>query len=261
LNANSSAPASKPDAVAEYWNGRIHDLEMTEHEVGTREFFRDLDEYRFDKLRYLPEVVDFAGYAGKRVLEVGCGIGIDLVRFARGGAVVTGIDLSKTAIDLASRYFEIEGLDADLRVMDGAALEFPDDSFDLVYVHGVLPYASDPEAIARECHRVVKPGGQAIFMNYNKWSWLMLLSKVAKVGLEHDDAPVFRPVSGRTLRGYLAPFDEVRIEGERFPVKSRLHKGLMGILYNSMFVPAFKILPKAIVRPLGWHWMAYCTKR
>ena len=48
------------DAIQRYWNERIHDLEMTEHPVGTREFFDDLDDYRFDKLHYLPQLVDFS---------------------------------------------------------------------------------------------------------------------------------------------------------------------------------------------------------
>ena len=61
--------------VRVYWNERIHDLEMTTHPVGTRAFFDDLDDYRFDKLAYLPKVVDFAGFRGQRLLEVGCGAG------------------------------------------------------------------------------------------------------------------------------------------------------------------------------------------
>ena len=84
------------DAIQRYWNEHIHDLKMTRHAVGTREFFDDLDDYRFDKLHYLPRLVDFKnGYKDRTVLEVGCGIGIDLLRFAQGGARVTGIDLAQ----------------------------------------------------------------------------------------------------------------------------------------------------------------------
>jgi hypothetical protein len=89
--------------VRAYWNERIHDLEMTRQPVGSRAFFDELDEYRFDKLAYLPRVVNFAGFRGRRLLEIGCGIGTDLVRFAAGGARVTGVDLSTTAIGLARK--------------------------------------------------------------------------------------------------------------------------------------------------------------
>ena len=247
-----------PERVAAYWNERIHDLEMTSHPVGTAEFFADLDAYRFDKLRYLPEVVDFAGHRGKSVLEVGCGLGLDLVRFAEGGAKVTGVDLSRTAIDLARRHFELKELEGELAVMDGTALTFPDASFDVVYVHGVLPYAAEPEALVSECRRVLKPGGEAIFMSYNRISWLSLMTKLTGVGLEHDDAPVFRLRSSREFRRLLEPFEKVRIRGERFPVASRLHGGWKAVLFNRLFVPLFRILPRPLLRPFGWHLMAFC---
>ena len=185
------------EAIRRYWNERIHDLEMTSHPVGTREFFADLDDYRFDKLRYLPELVDFAGFRGQRLLEIGCGIGTDLARFAGGGAEVTGIDLSQTAIDLAGKNFAGLGLTGDLRVADGEHLDFPDASFDVVYGHGVLQYAAAPERIIAEAHRVLKPGGRGIFMVYNRISWLNALSKVMKVALEHEDAPVLKKYSPR----------------------------------------------------------------
>ncbi|MGE0362160.1 MAG: class I SAM-dependent methyltransferase [Vicinamibacterales bacterium] len=248
------------DAVRRYWNERIHDLEMTTHPPGSREFFADLDAYRFDKLRYLPELVDFGGFAGRRLLEVGCGIGTDLARFARGGAVVTGIDLSQTAIDLAAKNFAGLGLSGDLRVGDGEALPFPDASFDVVYGHGVLQYAVRPERIVAEAHRVLVPGGQAIFMVYNRRSWLNGLSKVMKVALEHEDAPVLRKYTIGEFRALLAPFAAMRIVPERFPVKSRLHGGWKGAAFNTLFVGAFNALPRALVRPLGWHLMAFCRK-
>ncbi len=248
------------EAIRRYWNERIHDLEMTEQPVGSRAFFADLDEYRFDKLRYLPELVEFSGFRGQALLEVGCGIGTDLARFAAGGAQVTGIDLAQTAIDLAAQNFAGLGLTGDLRVGDGEALPFADATFDVVYGHGVLQYAAAPERIVAEAHRVLKPGGRGIFMVYNRVSWLNALSKVMKVPLEHEDAPVLKKYSIGEFRALLALFADTRIVPERFPVKSRLHGGWKGVAFNGLFVGTFNALPRTWVRPLGWHLMAFCRK-
>ena len=75
------------DDVRKYWNEHIHDLEITSHPVGSPGFFSDLDHYHFEKLHHLLRLVKFDGYRGQRVLEVGCGAGTDLVRFAQGGAL------------------------------------------------------------------------------------------------------------------------------------------------------------------------------
>src|SRR5687768_11778202 len=93
------------ESIRGYWNMRIHDLEIARHPVGTKKFFKELEAYRFDKLDYLPRVVDFTAYRGKKLLEVGCGVGLDLARFARGGADATGIDLASVSIDLAKKNF------------------------------------------------------------------------------------------------------------------------------------------------------------
>src|SRR5687767_8302292 len=135
--------APTTDDVRDYWNRHIHDLEITTHPVGSRGFFQDLDQYHFEKLHHLLRLVDFDGYRGKRVLDVGCGAGTDLVRFARGGAIVTGVDVSRAAIELARRNFEQQGLAADLREADGEHLPFPDNSFALAFAHGVVQYTPD----------------------------------------------------------------------------------------------------------------------
>jgi SAM-dependent methyltransferase len=244
--------------IAEYWNSHIHDLEVARHAVGSAPFFRELEEYRFDKLRYLPELVDFAGYSRKEVLEIGCGVGTDLVRFARGGARVTGVDLAPVSIDLARQNFANEGLPGRLEVGDGEALDHPDDAFDLVYAHGVLQYAAHPERIVAEARRLVRPGGQAIFMVYNRISWLYALSKLTGTGLEHDDAPAFGTYRIREFKRLLGVFDRVSVVPERFPVASRLHGGIKGMLYNRLFVGSFNVLPRRMVRPLGWHLMGFC---
>ena len=234
---------------------------MSDASPGTLAFFNDLDDYRFDKLRYLPQLVDFDGYRDRRVLEIGCGIGTDLVRFARGGARMTGVDLAQQAIDLARRNVELHDVVADaLEVADGEALPFEDASFDVVYAHGVVQYTADPACLIREAHRALRPGGEAIVMVYNRRSWLGVMSALTGTALEHADAPALRMFTIGEFRRLLDPFAEVRIVPERFPVPSRLHKGWKATVYNRLFVGTFNALPRRLVRPLGWHLMAFCRK-
>jgi hypothetical protein len=107
---------------------------------------------------------------------------------------------------------------------------------------------------------VLKPRGEAILMVYNRVSWLNLLSKVMKVALEHEDAPVLRKYSIPEFRRLLGDFSRARLVVERFPVRSRLHGGIKGFVYNTGFVGLFHLLPKALVRPFGWHIMAMAQK-
>ena len=248
------------EAIRHYWNERIHDLEIVRHPVGTPGFFQDLDEYRFDKLRYLPKLVDFNGFRDRCLLEIGCGAGIDLARFAGGGALVTGIDLSKTAIDLAKQVFKIRGLKGDLRIMNGETMDFKPESFDIVYAHGVLQYTADAARMVQDAHRVLKPGGLFIAMVYNRKGWLNFMSKTMKVSLEHEDAPVLNTYTIAEFRTMLDPFRSVRIVPERFPVRSKLHGGVKGILYNTFFVGMFNLIPRPLTRKTGWHLMAFAEK-
>jgi SAM-dependent methyltransferase len=183
-----------------------------------------------------------------------------LIRFARGGASVTGIDLAAASIGLARENFSQHGLGADLREADAEQLPFSNDTFDLVYAHGVVQYTANPAALIAECHRVLKPGGEAVFQVYNRISWLNALSKLMKVPLEHEDAPVLRKYSASEFRALLREFRDVRIVEERFPVKSRLHGGWKGTMFNTFFVGTFNALPRALVRRFGWHLLAFCRK-
>ena len=257
MSKRSPARASQR-SVREYWNTHIHDLEITRYPPGTPGFFADLEQYHFEKLHHLPRLIPFEKYRGRRVLEVGCGAGTDLIRFARGGALVTGVDMAASAVNLAAANFAGEGRKAELIVADGEALPFRDRSFDLVYAHGVVQYTTNDLALVGECRRVLKPGGSAIFQVYNRISWLNALSRVTKVDLEHVDAPVLGKYSIGEFRSLLKDFSRVEIVPERFPVKTRLHGGLKGTLYNTLFVGAFNAMPKALVRRLGWHLLAFC---
>ena len=114
--------------------------------------------------------------------------------------------------------------------------------------------------MVQECRRVLKPGGSAIFQVYNRISWLNALSKLMKVPLEHEDAPVLKKYSAGEFRALLDGFADVRIVEERFPVHSRLHGGWKGAIYNGLFVRTFNALPRVLVRRFGWHLLAFCRK-
>jgi len=105
------------------------------------------------------------------VLEIGCGLGTDGAQFAQAGAHYTGVDLTDAAVDLARKRFEIFNLEGEFRVADAEQLDFPNESFDLVYSHGVLHHTPDIAAAIAEIRRVLRPGGQAKVMLYHRDSY------------------------------------------------------------------------------------------
>jgi SAM-dependent methyltransferase len=253
-------PTASEATVRRYWDAHVHDLAITTHPVGSQGFFADLDAYHFEKLHHLVRLVDFDAWRGRNVLDVGCGAGVEVVRFARAGARTAGVDGSPRAVALTRQNLAHQQLSAALSVADGESLPFRDDAFDFVYAHGVIQYAADDRRVVAECHRVLRPGGTALFQVYNRLSWLNLLSNVMRVPLEHEDAPVLRRYSIAEFRAVLKPFSSVTIIPERFPVKSRLHKGWKGAVFNAGFVGTFNMLPRAWVRRYGWHLLALCQK-
>jgi ubiquinone/menaquinone biosynthesis C-methylase UbiE len=157
-----------------------------EFEFGTRQFFDAIEDYRYrDYAPWMKEALGFERYSGKRVLEVGCGTGTDLLQFARGGALVTGVDLTPGSIEIARRRFEVYGLAGQFAIGDAEDLAFPDESFDAVYTFGVLHHTPDTERAISEVGRVLRRGGRAIVMIYHRaslyyWVGLMLKRGVLK---------------------------------------------------------------------------------
>lgn len=258
MAASSGAPTL--DAVREYWDQHVDDWKIATHAPGTPEFFAETEAYRFEKLHYLPILVNFGAYADKRLLDVGCGLGNDAARFAQGGAIVAGIDIAPHAIALAKANFSQRGLQGEFRVMNGEALDFPDDSFDVVYCHTVLHFTPDPTRMVAEIRRVLRPGGQAILMTVNSRSWLFFLQKIMKVEIDYPDSPVFHRFTIAQFRELLSPFSNIEIIPERFPVATKVHSGLKGSLFNTCFVGPFNALPRSLVGPLGHHLIAFCSK-
>jgi ubiquinone/menaquinone biosynthesis C-methylase UbiE len=165
--------ASRTDAAAgpadrqRFWTTYQPGFRFTDAPVGTQEFFRDVEAHRYALEPHIPEIARFGDWAGRDVLEGGCGIATDGLQFARCGARYTGMDFSPTALDLARRRFELEG--ADGRFVQGSLTElpFPDASFDLVYSNGVIHHIPETEGVVSEFHRVLRPGGTALVMVYH----------------------------------------------------------------------------------------------
>ncbi len=248
------------DAVRDYWNSHLHDQAVVKAEAGTIEFFDQLDTYRFGKLHYLPKLVQYENYAGKKILDVGCGAAIDGARFAAGGAELTGVDLADVSLRLAQKNFELRNLAGEFHIMNGEALDFPDDHFDVAYCHTVLMYTPDMQKMINEMHRVLKPGGVAIMQLFNQRSWLTAMSKIVKVDVEHISAPNFGLYTQAEFEAKLGRFSSFEMIPERFPYPTKIHSGLKAQLYNNVFVRGFNLIPQFLVRPLGWHLVAFATK-
>jgi SAM-dependent methyltransferase len=163
-------------------------------------------------------------------------------------------------VQLAQQNLKTHGCSGRVLCGDGAHLPFGTATIDVVYAHGVLQYAPHPRRIVEEALRVLKPGGQGIFMVYNRVSWLYAMSRTMNVPLEHEDAPVLRLYTMAEYRQLLEGFTTCSIIPERFPVRSRLHRGWKAALYNSAFVGSFNRLPGRLVGRFGWHLMGLCQK-
>lgn len=149
------------------------------------------ERYRLEP--YIPGFARFEEAKGQRVLEIGVGLGADHERFARAGAILSGIDLTPRAIRNTGDRFAALGLTSDLRVGDAEALPFDEASFDVVYSWGVIHHSPDTPQAAREILRVLRPGGRFSVMIYQRHSmvgymlWLRYALARGKLGMSLDD--------------------------------------------------------------------------
>lgn len=231
-----------------------------QHEFGTRKFFDEVERHRYtDYAPWMPEVMGFKKFGGARLLEIGCGMGTDLLQFARGGAQVTGIDLTPRSIEISRRHFSVYGEQADFAISDCETLPFQSESFDVVYSNGVLHHTPDTAGAVREVHRVLRRGGQARVMLYHRgsiafWGQIVLrhgllrgellrgrsteqiMSRYVEVN-EGGGCPLVKVYSRREARKLFSMFREVSIEVEQF---TRAEIPLLG-----------RFIPEGLLRVLG----------
>jgi ubiquinone/menaquinone biosynthesis C-methylase UbiE len=246
------------DAVRDYWDGHTLGLQYArnpELEVGSREFFAHIrpwmNPFKFPDV--MPRIDRNAPFLkGKRVLEIGCGMGFDTVELLRRGARVTATDLTPAAIEVARKHLALEGLKADdLHVANALDLQFEDESFDAVYSIGCLHHTGDMHRAVGEVHRVLKPGGRAIVSHiYRKGSFFRFLSQVGKENIEFkdEDAPVIDFFSEDEVREIFSKFDIIEMTQDHYRALPIARTGPKAWLYRIFFKPVFNLLPASIAR-------------
>ena len=250
-------PAPTVDDVRSYWEANPVAAAAVAETPGTPEWYAAYDRLREanESVRYSARLHEFADFAGKRVLDVGCGNGYVLSRFAREGAHTTGIDLTERAVGLSRRRFEIAQLVGQFTVGSAEQLPFPDDAFDCVTSMGVLHHTPDTPGAVAEVRRVLKTGGRLIVMFYHRDSavhWRLrlrakrsgralqeLVNEVDGVGNPKGDV-----YSRAELRALLGAFDDVELS--------------VGFL-QGLPIGRFRVPPKVLLRPFAsrWGWFLY----
>jgi len=180
MSSFSSVPK---DRVREYWNARPCNVRHSTLPVGTQEYFEAVAERKYFVEYHIPEFAEFDRWKGKRVLEVGCGLGTATVSFALAGAEVTAVDMSSESLALARQNAKTRGVADRITFLEADAEELSKyvevEPYDLVYSFGVIHHTPHPERAIREMRRYLEPGGELKLMVYNRWS-----AKVMRIVIE-----------------------------------------------------------------------------
>ena len=162
--------------------------------IDRKKYFEEIEDHRYKKIRSIYGIADFENYKGKRVLEVGCGVGTDGRQFGRNGAIYMGINLDEGSTKLAQEGFEVMEVPGEVVQMNAEQMKFPDNHFDHIYSHGVIHHSPNTKGIVEHMFRVLKPGGTVNIMVYNRSSinyhfGIMFLRKIFRLLLYPKGAP------------------------------------------------------------------------
>ena len=163
------------DQVEDFWNRRPCNIRHSPKPVGSREYFDEVDARRYFVEPHILRFAQFERWRGKRVLEIGCGIGTDTTRFARAGADVTAVDLSNHSLEIARRRMEVYGISDRAHFAAGSAEDLsrvvPPEHYDLIYSFGVIHHTPHPERVLDQIRRYTRPGSEVKIMVYHRHSW------------------------------------------------------------------------------------------
>jgi 2-polyprenyl-3-methyl-5-hydroxy-6-metoxy-1,4-benzoquinol methylase len=274
---NWNMPASFQDVpitkVSDYWNSRPCNIAHSPQPVGSREYFDEVEARKYCVEPHIPGFAEFERWKGKRVLEIGCGIGTDTLSFARGGAQVTAIDLTEKSLAVARQRAEVFGVGDRVRFIQANAERLsesvPVEPYDLIYSFGVIHHTPHPERVLEEIRRYVTPESTVKIMVYNRWSWKVLwilfiygkgrFWKLNRLVADYSEAELGCPVTycySRAAGRRLLDEHGFRVTGVQvdhiFPYSIPEY-----VQYRYKMVWYFRWMPKALFRVLerafGWH--------
>jgi len=266
------------EKVKEYWDDRPCNIRHSSAPVGTKQYFDEVEQRKYFVEPHIPVFAEFEKWRGKKVLEIGCGIGTDTMNFARAGALVTAVELSEKSLEMAKQRAKVFGLEDRIKfyVADAEQLSdvVPVEPYDLIYSFGVIHHTPHPEKVIEEIKKYAKSGTVIKIMIYHKYSWkvfwiLFALGKGAfwkldEIVAQHSEAQIGSPVTYTYSKG------EARELMKDFKITDMavehifLYKISDYVKYKYTKVWYFRYLPKAIFRWLekhfGWHLLITAVK-
>lgn len=259
--------------VQEYWNRRPCNIRHSPTAVGTRQYFDEVEARKYFVEPHIPRLAEFERWRGRKVLEIGCGIGTDTMSFARAGAEVTAVDLSAKSLLLARQRAEVYGLSDRIRFYEANAENLsqiiPPEPYDLIYSFGVIHHTPHPERVIEDIRQhYVRPGTTLKLMVYNRYSWKVfwILATSGKGAFWHLDELIARhseALTGCPITYSYSKRDFRRLLGEGFEVKDMWVDHIFPyripdyVEYRYVREWYFRYLPRPVFRWLeqhaGWH--------
>jgi ubiquinone/menaquinone biosynthesis C-methylase UbiE len=238
----------------------------------TLEYFLDVERRRYEEQPWQRERFGFERYSGERVLEIGVGLGTDLVQFAKAGALCHGVDITDRHLELTARNFALRGLRVELRKGDATRIDHPDASFDVVYSFGVLHHIPDADRAAREIRRVLRPGGRCLVALYHKGSFFhlymilvrgILRGRLFRLGYDGLMATVEGGADGVAIKPYVKVYS--RREAKRLLSGFRVDRVSVHHVeigrFRERLIGKLVAPPLRILEPLlGWYVVCDATR-